>query len=178
MLDLWSKLSTTGRASVAMGAFTLATVITVILTQYMAEALPLTEILFFRTLLGMMVIVYFVCFWLRKSLKFPLRILGWFVLNWITYVIGVIALFLSVAYFGSSETQAAYYFTPLVFVFLSGLFLGDKVNANFIFLFVLGMIGTLLILQPNPKHFGFEYLFPMFCVLGYSSSVFLKELLV
>lgn len=166
---------TSKNAQLMMLLFTLCSVATVSITRVLKDDLPLTEILFIRTLIGISIIYLTVYVIYKSNLRFPRRATILYILNWFFYTVGVFSLFLSVDNVGASISQTATFLSPILIVTLSWIFLKEQVSVGMALVFALGLIGTWMILQPNQSESIWDYVFPLTCAAGYGVSGFVKR---
>ena len=75
--------------------------------------------------------------------------------------IATVCFFAALQHLPMAEAIAIYFAQPIILTVLSAIFLGETIRARRIIAIIVGMIGTLIILQPSVMIFGTAAVFPL-----------------
>ena len=146
-----------------------------ILIKSMAPEASLMQILFFRGLIGTLLLTIFFYFTGRKinfSSSFPFIA----ILRGFLFFLGFTAYYISLTLIPLAEATSLFFISPFFMTIFSKFILKNDVGRYRIFAIFVGFLGILLIIKPNFSEFNWAMILPIFCAATYSLSMILAKL--
>ncbi len=136
------------------------------LVKLMASDLPLYEVMFVRTVVGLIFIVAVLAPITRETLRTQ-RLRG-HILRGLCVLFANFLFFLGLAALPLAEATAIFFVSPFLISAFSSWFLGEHVGPRRWMAIALGMVGVLIVLRPGTQAFQLAALFPMLAAIAYA----------
>jgi drug/metabolite transporter (DMT)-like permease len=152
VLARWNALEPVGRGALLVSAGSLTLVAMAVLVKFLGDRLPSMEILFFRSLIGFILVLPI---FMRNPMQpFRTRRFGMHLLRGATGAVGNACFFWTITHLLLADAMALQFARPLFMIPLALVFLGENAGLRRSIVAVVGFVGILLYARPFTA--GFE----------------------
>lgn len=144
--------------------------------RYLSDTMPSTEIVFFRSLLGLSIMsVYFSWAGFRQLAT---RRLGQHVVRSLFNYVGMVMWFYALGRMPFADAVAIHFSLPLFVVLLAVIFLGERVGMRRSIATIVGFLGVLVVLRPGVEAISLAAIGVIASALLYAGAVVMIKKLV
>ena len=146
-----------------------------VLIKSMAPTASLMQILFFRGVIGTILLSLFFYLTNRKisfSSSYPITAIA----RGILFFVGFTSYYVSLTLIPLAEATSLFFISPLFMTIFSKIILKDEVGFHRSGAIIFGFLGILFIIKPSFVTFNWAMLLPILCAITYSLSMILAKL--
>ena len=146
-----------------------------VLIKSMAPTASLMQILFFRGIIGTLLLSSFFYFTNKKinfSSSYPVIAIA----RGVLFFVGFTSYYVSLTLIPLAEATSLFFISPLFMTIFSKFILKDDVGVHRFGAIILGFLGILFIIKPNFESFNWAMLLPILCAATYALSMILAKL--
>jgi drug/metabolite transporter (DMT)-like permease len=142
------------------------------LAKWLSATYPTAQIVFLRSSSGLLLVFLFVLASGRLG-DLKTRRPGWHALRGLLTVCIMLGLFYALANIPMVEVEAIIHAAPLFVALCAPLFLGERVTSAGWAAVVVGFLGILVILRPDPDRFHVAHVYALGCAAAYGAIILL-----
>jgi len=145
-----------------------------IVIKSLANQVSLTQILFFRAMLGTILLSCLLWF-LGKPLKFGSSYPLIAIFRGCSFFLGFTMFYISISKLPLAIATSLFFIHPIIVTIISIFFLNISIGFHRITAIIIGFVGTLLIVKPSVYNFNWYMLFPIATAFSYSIGMLLAK---
>ena len=145
-----------------------------VLVRQLSDYASLTQIMFIRGIFGGLILLFFLKLTKRSisfSSSYPLLAISRVLL----FFTGFLCFYFALGKMELAEATSLFFITPLFITILSKFIFKSQVGAYRICAIIVGFVGVLFIVKPNPDGFNKIALLPIFTAFTYSLSMMIAK---
>ena len=145
-----------------------------VLVRQLSDYASLTQIMFMRGIFGGLILLFFLKLTKRSisfSSSYPLLAISRVIL----FFMGFLCFYFALGKMELAEATSLFFITPLFITILSKFIFKSQIGAYRICAIIVGFIGVLFIVKPNPDGFNKIALLPIFTAFTYSVSMMIAK---
>ena len=146
-----------------------------VLIKSMAPTASLMQILFFRGVIGTLLLSVFFYF-TNRQINFSSSYPAMAIARGILFFVGFTSYYVSLTLIPLAEATSLFFISPLFMTIFSKILLKDVVGFHRFGAIIFGFFGILLIIKPSFQNFNWAMLLPILCAATYSLSMILAKL--
>ena len=146
-----------------------------VLIKSMAPTASLMQILFFRGIIGTLLLSLFFYF-TNKKISFSSSYPAVAIARGTLFFVGFTSYYVSLTLIPLAEATSLFFISPLFMTIFSKIILKDEVGFHRFGAIIFGFLGILLIIKPSFQGFNWAMLLPILCAATYSLSMILAKL--
>ena len=145
-----------------------------VLVRQLSDYASLTQIMFIRGIFGGLILLFFLKLTKRSisfSSSYPLLAISRVLL----FLTGFLCFYFALGKMELAEATSLFFITPLLITILSKFIFKSEIGAYRICAIIVGFVGILFIVKPNPDGFNKIALLPIFTAFTYSVSMMIAK---
>ena len=145
-----------------------------VLVRQLSDYASLTQIMFIRGIFGGLILLFFLKLTKRSisfSSSYPLLAISRVLL----FLTGFLCFYFALGKMELAEATSLFFITPLFITILSKFIFKSQIGAYRICAIIVGFVGILFIVKPNPDGFNKIALLPIFTAFTYSVSMMIAK---
>ena len=145
------------------------------LIKYISDEINLFLIYFFRSLLGIFLLLLFL-YISKKPIIFKTAYLKLTILRAVIFFISFVLYYFSLSKISLAKAITLFFVSPFFITILSMIFLKEKIGIRRWLALFIGFLGVYLVMDPDFDNFNIYNTFPILCALGYSLTMIIQKI--
>jgi len=144
------------------------------LAKWLSATYPISQIIFVRTLLGLLLVTLFILVFGKFS-DLRSRRLHWHGVRAALITVTMLGVYYALANIPMVEVESIGHAAPFFVALFSPWFLRERVTGHNWLAIAVGFIGILIILRPDPERFHVAHVYMLFCAAAYAALILIAR---